>query len=326
MYKTRNILIAIIILSILIPSREVAAADGHQRRRSIAAWIVGKYIKQNQVNEKIVFRYLNDTETDKSIYIIPNRIKFPRPVTSRIASGMQVFEMDSEDDSPLTVFYIHGGAYVKTFTTHHWRFLAKLARRTGCGLIVPNYPLLPNNTAADAHPMMMDLYRKIAETHDMSKVVIMGDSAGGGFSLALVQEAQEEGLPLPGRMVLLSPWVDVNGGNYELNRKDAMIDLDCVKIYGQAWAGELGVTNPIVSPMFGNLKGLPETDIFAGTWEVLMDDCISVEQSMSASGVTAHIHLGDKMGHVYPLYPIPEAKPAVTEIVDIVKSLEATSW
>lgn len=321
MGRTRNIFLILTILSILIPSSEAYASEGHHRRRSIAAWIVGKYIKQKQVNERIVFRYLNDTETDKSIYVIPNRLQFPRPVTSRIAAGMQVFEMDP-DDSQVTVFYIHGGAYVKTFTTHHWRFLSKLARRTGCELIVPNYPLLPNNTAADAHPMMMELYRQIAATHDMSKVVIMGDSAGGGFSLALVQEAQEEGLPLPGRMVLLSPWVDVDGGNYNLDRKDAMIDLDCVKIYGQAWAGELGVTNPIVSPMFGNMKGLPEADIFAGTWEVLMDDCISVEQSLNAAGVSAHIHLGNKMGHVYPLYPIPEAKPAVTEIVNIVKSLD----
>lgn len=296
---------------------------GHPNRRSVAAWVVGRYLRSNhKPHEHDVRKLMNDTESDKSIYVLPKGLQFPRPLNSRITSGMQVFYMNSEDDSPLTVIYIHGGSYIKTFTKYHWRFMAKLSRRTGCGLVVPNYPLLPNHTAEDAHAVMMAFYREIITKYDMSKTVIMGDSAGGGFTLALMEEAQAEGLPLPAKMVLLSPWVDVDGGNYSLKHKDAMIDIDCVKKYGKAWAGNLDLHDPVVSPLYGNMKGLPKTFVYAGSWEVLVDDCIALVDGLNAGGTDAYIHIGKKMGHVYPLYPIPEAKPAVTEIVNIVKRLE----
>lgn len=320
-HKILYLCLLMLVISVSLPAQEKEEEWKHNRR-SIAAWVVGRYLRSNhQPNDRMVNRLMADIETDKSIYHLPKSIQFPRPVSTRITAGMQVFYMDPEDDCPLTVIYIHGGSYIKTFTKYHWRFLSKLARRTGCALVVPNYPLLPQHNAEDAHPVMMDFYREIVSKYDMSRTVIMGDSAGGGFALALMEEAQAEDLPLPARMVLLSPWVDVDGGNYDLDRKDAMIDLDCVKRYGIAWAGNLDVRNRIVSPLYGNLKGLPEADIYAGSWEVLIDDCRSVVDGMNAGGTKAHLHVGKKMGHVYPLYPIPEAKPAVTEIVNIVRSI-----
>ena len=89
--------------------------------------------------------------TDKGTAPVPVNVRFPREVTESRFEGMQVFRMDPEDDSKPLLLYIHGGAYCKSFDKNHWKSLADIARQTGCGLVAPNYPLLPLHTALDAH-------------------------------------------------------------------------------------------------------------------------------------------------------------------------------
>ena len=255
--------------------------------------------------------------SDKGTVSIPEGVKFPRPVSESRYDGMQVFEMAPADDTRPVLFYLHGGAYINNFDKNHWKSLADIAKQSGCGLVAPNYPLLPLHTATEAHRLVLSLYAQLLNSVPASRIVVAGDSAGGGFALALAQEARDTGLPVPGRLILISPFVDICGGDESLQDKDTWLHVDACQACGHAWAGELDEKDPKVSPLYGDMHGLPPTDLYAGTYDVLYTDAIKTEQKLRESGVNTVLHTADKFGHVYPLYPVPQGKKARREISHI---------
>lgn len=260
--------------------------------------------------------------TDKSIVEIPDGIKFPREVTQYKVGHMQVFECAAEDDTKPIVLYIHGGAYVNNFSSAHWSAMAEWTEMTGCGMVTPNYPLLFRYTAKDAHPLMLQLYQHLQERFSAKRILVMGDSAGGGFTLALTQEIlQTESLDLPSRLILISPWVDVLGGDDALQEYDTFLNNEVLRHVGADWAGELDPRDPIVYPLYGDMQALPPTDLFTGTWEVFYTDIVKTYDKMKAAGVDVRLHVKEKMGHVYPLWPCPEGKEARKEIAKIISRI-----
>ena len=262
-------------------------------------------------------------KTDKSTTEIPAGVVFPREAFQYTIGNMQVFEVPAENDTKPVVLYLHGGAYVHNFTSQHWKAMAEWAKTTGCGIVAPNYPLLPLHTAAEAHPLMLWLYRDLLKGISASRVLIMGDSAGGGFTLALAQQIRHDSLDLPRRLVLISPWVDVMGGDPSLQGRDNWLTIDVLQKYGTAWAGQMDVSDPVISPLYGDMEGLPPTDLFTGTWEVFYTDVCKTYDKMKAAGVDVRLHVAEKMGHVYPLWPSPEGRKARHEIAKIIKTCES---
>ena len=233
--------------------------------------------------------------------------------------GMQVFHMEPQDDSKPVVLYIHGGAYYHNFNELHWKAMAEWAKRTGCGIVAPNYPLLYCYTARDAHPLMMQLFQQLVKQYSAGRIIVMGDSAGGGFTLALAQEARNDTVDQPKRLVLISPWVDVLGGDDALQGYDTFLNAEVLRKVGADWAGEMAPRDPMISPLYGDMQGLPPTDLFTGTWEIFYTDIVKTFDKMKAAGVDARLHVAEKMGHVYPLWPCPEGKKARTEISSIIQ-------
>ena len=194
---------------------------------------------------------------------------------------------------------------------------------TGCGMVIPNYPLLFRYTVKDAFPLMMQLYRQMQERFSARRILFMGDSAGGGFSLALAQEIQQtDSLDLPSRLILISPWVDVLGGDDALQEYDTFLNNELLRHVGTDWAGVLNPRAPIVSPLYGDMQGLPSTDLFTGTWEVFYTDIVKTCDKMKAAGVDVSLHVKEKMGHVYPLWPCPEGKEARKTIAEIISKVK----
>ena len=258
--------------------------------------------------------------TDKSNVEIPADVTFPREVSQYKVGGMQVFESAAADDSKPIVLYIHGGAYVNNFNPQHWKAMAEWAETTGCGIVTPNYPLLFQYTAKDAHPLMVQLYRQLLKRFPAKRIFFMGDSAGGGFCLALAQELKADSIDLPGRLVLISPWVDITGGDDALQEHDTFLNNEVLRHVGADWANDIDTHDPIVSPFYGDMQGLPPTDLFTGTWEVFYTDIVNTCDKMKSAGVDVRLHVKEKMGHVYPLWPCPEGKAARKEIAEIIKS------
>ena len=256
--------------------------------------------------------------TDQSTVEIPSDVVFPRMVRQYRVSGMQVFHMEAQDTTKPIVLYIHGGAYFHNFSPLHFKAMAEWATATGCGIVTPNYPLLYRFTARDAHPLMMQLYQQLIQQYSAGRLIIMGDSAGGGFTLALAQEIMGDSLDLPKRLVLISPWVDVLGGDDALQEHDTFLNAEVLRKVGADWADEKNPRNPMISPLYGDMRGLPPTDLFTGTWEILYTDIVKTFDKMKATGVDARLHVAEKMGHVYPLWPCPEGSKARKQIAEII--------
>ncbi len=95
-------------------------------------------------------------------------------------------------------------------------------------------------------------------------------------------------------------------------------DSDVLRHVGADWAAELDTHDPMVSPLYGDMQGLPSTELFTGTWEVFYTDIQKTYDKMKAAGVDVRLHVKEKMGHVYPLWPCPEGKEAREEIAEII--------
>lgn len=129
-------------------------------------------------------------------------------------------------------------------------------------------------------------------------------------------------VPHTSRLILISPWVDVLGGDDALQEYDTFLNNEVLRHIGADWAGELEPHDPLVSPFYGDMQGLPPTDLFTGTWEVFYTDIVKTHEKMKAAGVDADLHVKEKMGHVYPLWPCPEGKEARKEISQIISEVK----
>jgi len=287
--------------------------------KSLQGRLLDKVIRKTvRVSKDSATKQLKDYSTDKSKYIIPRLLKFPRKVEENIYDDLQVFEMESLKTVDKKIMFIHGGGYIQTFSLFHWRFLIKLCRKTGCGFTAPNYPLLPKYTYKESYKKVINYYKEYIKDNDAKKIVLMGDSAGGGFCLSLLQQLRNQSLPLPGKVILLSPFVDVTGANEKMDKVDAMVESDATVILGKAWANGDDLKSWEISPLYGDFTALPDIEIYVGTLEVLYDECIEVYNRLKSAGNNVNIHIGNNMGHDYPMWPILEAKNAIKTIIDFI--------
>ena len=309
----RNLLQAVVVLiaAVIFVGMGFWLIDG----RSPQAFIVSHSLKKSTME---TYAMRKAEKTDKSTIEIPDGVTFPHGVMQYRVGHMQVFESPAQDDSKPVLLYIHGGAYYQNFSIRHWKALAEWAETTGCGIVAPNYPMLYQYTAKDAHPLMLQLYRQLLERFHARRIIIAGDSAGGGFTLALTQEMRADSIDLPSHLILISPWVDVTGGDDALQEHDTFLDNEVLRHVGADWAAELDTHDPIVSPFYGDMQGLPPTELFTGTWEVFYTDIVKTYNKMKDAGVDVRLHVKEKMGHVYPLWPCPEGKEAREAIAEII--------
>ena len=286
--------------------------------RSLGAIMISHMLPQRTMED---YEQGRGDQTDKQLVERPQKVKFPREMRQYlVGSAMQVFHMEPADANRPILFYIHGGAYLNNFADLHWKAMAEWARATGCGIVTPNYPLLYRYTACDAHPLVLQLYRQLLDQYDAKRIIIAGDSAGGGFTLALAQTLRDLALPLPVQLILISPWVDVLGGDDKIQQHDTFLNAEVLRHVGADWAKDIDPREPIISPLYGDMKGLPPTEIYTGTWEIFYTDIVTLDKKMRNAGVETILHVAPKMGHVYPLWPCPEGKIARRHITHTIKS------
>ncbi|WP_246271540.1 alpha/beta hydrolase [Amycolatopsis acididurans] len=219
------------------------------------------------------------------------------------------------------VLYFHGGAYVHQIQKDHWKFLGRLVKRTGCTVTAPLYPLAPNHRYDQTITMILAAYKeKLGEVapHDQ---IVMGDSAGGGLSLVLARQLREEGRPQPQEIVLLSPWLDITMSDpmqREYDKKDPYLGIPGLLEAGRLYAGALDPSDPLVSPINGNLHGLGALTVFVGTRDVLLSDARRLRTKAEAEHVPLEYREYEGMFHAWVLATIPEAQRATDRIADLV--------
>ena len=155
------------------------------------------------------------------------------------------------------------------------------------------------------------------DRHDPSALYVMGDSAGGGLALALAKRAAAEGLPRAAGLVLLSPWLDVTmtePSQAEIEPKDVMLRRPGVATAGRWYAGGLPTIDDRVSPLFGDLAGLPPILMFCGTHDILVADARRVADRARRAGLNLTYEEAPGLMHVYAILPLPEARAAQARI------------
>ena len=235
----------------------------------------------------------------------------------------RVFYANEESSSRNTVFYIHGGAYFMDFTRPHWKLLEELIKEADVQVIAPAYRLVPFATYREAFDLIVPLYREYCETHPDKNLILMGDSAGGGLALALTEYFKAEGIHMPDRLILLSPWVDVSMENKKIREYesvDPFLKVTPLRECAERWKGDLDVHDWHVSPIYGDLKGIRNVTVFVGTDGIFYPD-ITKFFGMLDKDPSNELIIGEGMNHVYPLFLIPEAKPAVDKIIRTIQSL-----
>ena len=253
-------------------------------------------------------------------YALPRSLKLSSDVSEESVCGCQVFRLNGTADPARTVIYLHGGSYVNQISPFHWRAANRLAKSCGADVIVPLYTLVPYGTWREAFELVGNIYDRCrAETPDRP-VILAGDSAGGGLALALCEEFAGKGAPLPDRTVLFSPWVDVCLDNPDIDdyvNKDPFIS-PTLREYGMRWAGDLGIRDRRISPLFGDLSGLGPLTVFVGTKEITYPDIMLLAEKLRDAGADFELITGPGMCHVWPLFPIPEGRAALRRAAEII--------
>jgi acetyl esterase/lipase len=244
-------------------------------------------------------------------------------VSKREVNGHLVWTIaPKENAGEKHVIYLHGGAYVNSFASQHWALMSKLVETLNCTVVAPNYPHAPEHCVTDVFELMVPIYCELAARVGSSNVTLMGDSSGGGISLALAQRLREDGYEQPGHVVLLSPWLDATLSNSEIaefDRVDPFLGVEGLRYGGAVYAREVDPKSYLVSPVYGSLKNLAPITLFIGTRDILYPDCRKLRNNATAEGVKINYREYDGMVHNWMLGPMPEAKRAIKEIVEIIK-------
>ena len=265
-------------------------------------------------------------EEGRTPYVWPEEININNGITSYDVNGMAVYHMNESGSFPQKILYLHGGAYVFDLGKNHIQFLDKLASDLNTSIHIPIYPLAPELSYRECYEKVFALYEKMLATTSSEDIILMGDSAGGGLALGLGLLIKERGLPQPGELILLSPWLDITLSNplitEALDKKDKLLSPAFLIKTGKLWAAGDNPASYLLSPINGNLKGLAPVTIFIGTYELFFPDAQKLHNKLQTVGTKSQLKIYDKMQHVFPLFPTPEAKKATGEIIDIIRDNE----
>ena len=293
---------------------------GPQSMVSVVAKLILKITGRKKLLEK---QWMKGDYTDFDIPFPPEFITRDLRVETTHVGERNVFTISPVDSgSEKNVLFLHGGAYVQNMSSHHWQLVGQLSRSTGCTFTVPDYPMAPDHNYMDAFAMVESVYREMIVKTDPANIVFMGDSAGGGFALALAQKMKIGEGVTPGRVILISPWLDFTLTNPlipPLERTSLLLELESLLKVSRSYAGGTDGRHYQLSPINGPLDGLPEISLFTGTNDLLFPDCLKFKNLMLEQGLNLDYYEFPKMIHDWPLISfLPEAKAAVKIIETLI--------
>jgi epsilon-lactone hydrolase len=204
------------------------------------------------------------------------------------------------------VLYLHGGGYMMGSKVAYRGFCGRVARALNARVCVIDYRLAPENPFPAAVEDAVTAYRWLLEQDvDPSRLVVAGDSAGGGLTLALLVSLRDGDARLPACAGIFSPWTDLEGTGSSNDVDDPLISADGLPQTGRLYAGE-HVRHPLASPLHADLSNLPPLQIQTGDREVLLDDSVRLVAKAQAAGVEVSYFQGEGLIHVWPVV-VPHA-------------------
>lgn len=225
------------------------------------------------------------------------------------------------------LLYFHGGGYIIGSPRTHRALAGNLARAARAQAIVPDYRRAPEHP----HPAPVEdglrAYESLLEiARAPNDIIVAGDSAGGGLTIALLTMARDRGLPLPAAAACLSPWIDLEATGASVKTcadSDPIVAPNHIHAFARMFIGNGNLQDPTAAPLHADLAGLPPLLIQVGDNETLLDDAVRLAGRATEAGVETTLRIWPDMFHVWHLYAreLPEGQAAIEEIGRFIRRL-----
>lgn len=218
------------------------------------------------------------------------------------------------------LLFLHGGGYILKSPAMHRVLVGRLAEIAGCRAFMLDYRLAPEHPFPAALEDASAAYEGLlAQGIAPTKIVVAGDSAGGGLAVALLLHLRDRGLPLPAAAALLSPWLDCSVAGESIaamQRQDPVLQARDLRQWGAFYTGSNDVRNPLISPLFASVQGLPPLLIHVGEHEILREEAVQFAANVRAAGGNAALKLWPGQLHDFQVFAglVPEGKKSIAEL------------
>lgn len=283
------------------------------------------------------FRDTTGRLTDKPYAKLRRAFDTMSPVVSPAYKGVARKKVDAggvpsewfvpKDHGDAVILYLHGGGYVFGSTRSHGALISRIATASGARVLGPNYRLAPEHPFPACIDDAYDAYHWLVDDQKIpaSKIVIAGDSAGGGLSAALLLKMRDLGEPMPAGAVLICPWVDftATGGSIDDNGHLDFTTFDVAQKWIEAYLQGADRTNPLASPGLADLRGLPPILLQTGGAEVLLDQDRAFAKRATEAGVDIRLVVANDMTHVWHSFAdfFETARRSIDDIGHFVKRI-----
>ena len=218
--------------------------------------------------------------------------------------------------------YAYGGGFVCGSPHEDLVIAAPLAQASGARVVMVDYRLSPEHPYPLPQQDMRALYPALLDSYGAARLAVAGESAGGNQALGLLHHLRNRGLPLPACAALLSPWCDLanRGDSHGFNdKRDPSLSQPWVDIAARLHANGHPLDDPAISPLYGDMRGLPPTMITSGSRDLLLSQALRLAQRLRSADVDCDLRIWEGMWHVFEFYPIPEAEISIGEIAGFIR-------
>ena len=255
--------------------------------------------------------------------LIPKHLQKKFRINEFFISGKSVVTIQPHEKvENIHVVYFHGGAYLLEGSSMHWKIVQTIATKANCKVSYIDYPLAPENTYKETFDMVQQSFDKLILLYPEDRFMLMGDSAGGGLSLAFAQKLANDNKKVqPEKNILFSPWLDLTMQNPDIKKQvelDKILPLEALINAGKMYSGGDSPDNYLLSPIHGNLTNVGKTTVFYGTHELFYPDCKLLKEKTNSLG-NFSFHEFPDMQHDWVIFPIPEANEALNLAIEFIK-------
>ncbi len=281
-----------------------------KNRWNLTGDALGNYVKKRQGK-------------DRDKYFIKLIGKFDVDVRDINGHDCYIIKPADKKISKKHILYLHGGGFIYEMTSLHWLFIKTLCDRLNCTIILPIYPLSPKYQYKDIFKMLIAVYEEIIKKVKPENLTVMGDSAGGGLTLALCMLLKKRDMPQPKDAILISPVLDMSFKNPnipKIAKRELIIGIPALKTIADWYIGDDDVNDYLISPINGDYDGLCNISLFMGTHDILYPDAKKFYKRMEKAGKRISYYEYKKMLHIWALMPIPEGRHALDKICKIISA------
>ncbi len=271
-------------------------------------------------------QYRKDVRAGFEAYVRKAQAAFSGAIEDIEIAGVnckQLTPANWSTDTGLCIQYAYGGGYVCGSTYEDLVITVPLAQRCDARVVMVDYRLSPEHPYPEPQQDMRQVYPTLLEQYGAARLVISGESAGGNQAIALLQHIRDSGLGMPRCAALFSPWCDLSnqGDSHFFNDgRDPTLSNSWVDIAADLHANGQALDYPGISPLYGDMTGMPPCIITTGSCDLLLSQCLRLATKLRVAGIECDLRVMEGMWHVFEFYPIPEAERSISEVAGFIKA------